>query len=51
VSILFLIWGNQIVYKHQLELEELKKKALDKQLHFLLGQIEIYHDLLRVKYI
>lgn len=30
----------QVLYKHQLELDEKKKKALDKQLEFLLGQTE-----------
>ncbi|KAK9096056.1 hypothetical protein Sjap_021553 [Stephania japonica] len=30
----------KVLYKHQLELEEKKKKALDKQLDFLLGQTE-----------
>lgn len=30
----------QVLYKHQLEVEERKKKALDKQLDFLLGQTE-----------
>jgi E1A-binding protein p400 len=38
-----LFWfEEQVVYKHQLELEERKKKALDKQLDFLLGQTERY---------
>ncbi|KAF6138040.1 hypothetical protein GIB67_042945 [Kingdonia uniflora] len=31
-----------VVYKHQLELDEKKKKTLDKQLNFLLGQTERY---------
>ncbi|KAL6911860.1 hypothetical protein ACP4OV_000665 [Aristida adscensionis] len=35
-----------VVYKHQLELEETKKKALDKQLDFLLGQTERYSTML-----
>jgi len=35
-----------VVYKHQLELEERKKKALDKQLDFLLGQTERYSTML-----
>lgn len=30
----------QVLYKHQLELDEKKKKTLDKQLEFLLGQTE-----------
>lgn len=29
-----------MLYKHQMELDEKKKKALDKQLEFLLGQTE-----------
>jgi E1A-binding protein p400 len=29
-----------VLYKHQMELDEKKKKALDKQLEFLLGQTE-----------
>ncbi|KAK6941913.1 SNF2, N-terminal [Dillenia turbinata] len=33
-------------YKHQLEFEERKKKALDKQLEFLLGQTERYSTML-----
>lgn len=41
-SYIVLVWGKQVVYKHQLELEERKKKALDKQLDFLLGQTERY---------
>ncbi|XP_020257482.1 protein PHOTOPERIOD-INDEPENDENT EARLY FLOWERING 1 isoform X1 [Asparagus officinalis] len=35
-----------VLYKHQLELEEKKKKALDKQLDFLLGQTERYSTML-----
>ncbi|CAD6249893.1 unnamed protein product [Miscanthus lutarioriparius] len=35
-----------VVYKHQLEVEERKKKALDKQLDFLLGQTERYSTML-----
>ncbi|KAK1324531.1 DNA helicase INO80 [Acorus calamus] len=35
-----------VLYKHQLELEEKKKKALDKQLDFLLGQTERYSSML-----
>ena len=31
-----------VLYKHQMELDEKKKKALDKQLEFLLGQTERY---------
>jgi E1A-binding protein p400 len=46
---LFFIWGKQVVYKHQLELEERKKKALDKQLDFLLGQTERYVILIMVR--
>jgi hypothetical protein len=38
--VFFLFEGKQVVYKHQLEVEERKKKALDKQLDFLLGQTE-----------
>lgn len=34
-----LLWY-QVLYKHQMELDEKKKKALDKQLEFLLGQTE-----------
>ena len=30
----------QVHYKHQLELDDKKKKALDKQLEYLLGQTE-----------
>ncbi|KAF5731979.1 hypothetical protein HS088_TW18G00666 [Tripterygium wilfordii] len=33
-------------YKHQMELDEKKKKALDKQLEFLLGQTERYSTML-----
>ena len=29
-----------MLYKHQMELDEKKKKALDKHLEFLLGQTE-----------
>ncbi|KAM7467771.1 hypothetical protein LguiB_015333 [Lonicera macranthoides] len=35
-----------VMYKHQLELDEKKKKALDKQLEFLLGQTERYSTML-----
>ncbi|PSS13807.1 Protein PHOTOPERIOD-INDEPENDENT EARLY FLOWERING like [Actinidia chinensis var. chinensis] len=35
-----------VLYKHQLELDEKKKKALDKQLEFLLGQTERYSTML-----
>ncbi|XP_020085595.1 protein PHOTOPERIOD-INDEPENDENT EARLY FLOWERING 1-like isoform X2 [Ananas comosus] len=35
-----------VLYKYQLELEEKKKKALDKQLDFLLGQTERYSTML-----
>lgn len=35
-----------VLYKHQLEMEEKKKKALDKQLDFLLGQTERYSTML-----
>ncbi|XP_068641321.1 protein PHOTOPERIOD-INDEPENDENT EARLY FLOWERING 1-like [Aristolochia californica] len=35
-----------VIYKHQLELEERKKKTLDKQLDFLLGQTERYSTML-----
>nr|CAB3450731.1 unnamed protein product [Digitaria exilis] len=45
-SYIVLVWGKQVVYKHQLELEERKKKALDKQLDFLLGQTERYSTML-----
>ncbi|PPS01632.1 hypothetical protein GOBAR_AA19014 [Gossypium barbadense] len=38
---------NQLVlYKHQMELDEKKKKTLDKQLEFLLGQTERYSTML-----
>ncbi|EEC73812.1 hypothetical protein OsI_08529 [Oryza sativa Indica Group] len=36
----------KVFYKNQLELEERKKKALDKQLDFLLGQTERYSTML-----
>ncbi|KAL6011466.1 Pharynx and intestine in excess protein 1 [Asimina triloba] len=36
----------KVLYKHQLELDERKKKALDKQLDFLLGQTERYSTML-----
>ncbi|KAA8518825.1 hypothetical protein F0562_016401 [Nyssa sinensis] len=35
-----------VLYKHQLELDEKRKKALDKQLEFLLGQTERYSTML-----
>ncbi|KAH6818225.1 SNF2 domain-containing protein / helicase domain-containing protein [Perilla frutescens var. frutescens] len=35
-----------VLYKHQLELDVKKKKALDKQLEFLLGQTERYSSML-----
>lgn len=35
-----------VLYKHQLELDDKKKKALDKQLEFLLGQTERYSTML-----
>ncbi|KAM0930186.1 hypothetical protein ACQ4PT_000972 [Festuca glaucescens] len=35
-----------VLYKNQLEVEEKKKKALDKQLDFLLGQTERYSTML-----
>ncbi|CAH9068505.1 unnamed protein product [Cuscuta epithymum] len=35
-----------VLYKHQLELDEKKKKTLDKQLEFLLGQTERYSTML-----
>ncbi|CAI9765682.1 unnamed protein product [Fraxinus pennsylvanica] len=35
-----------VLYKHQLELDEKKKKVLDKQLEFLLGQTERYSTML-----
>lgn len=41
----------QVFYKNQLELEERKKKALDKQLDFLLGQTERYYHLLSVGFV
>lgn len=47
-SYIVLVWGKQVVYKHQLELEERKKKALDKQLDFLLGQTERYASFIMV---
>ncbi|KAK2993722.1 hypothetical protein RJ640_003721 [Escallonia rubra] len=36
----------KVLYKHQLELDEKKKKTLDKQLEFLLGQTERYSTML-----
>ncbi|PKU84185.1 DNA helicase INO80 [Dendrobium catenatum] len=36
----------KVLYKYQLESEERKKKALDKQLDFLLGQTERYSTML-----
>uniref|UniRef100_A0A5B7AQU5 DNA helicase n=1 Tax=Davidia involucrata TaxID=16924 RepID=A0A5B7AQU5_DAVIN len=35
-----------VLYKHQLELDEKRKKTLDKQLEFLLGQTERYSTML-----
>ncbi|KAK9276401.1 hypothetical protein L1049_005934 [Liquidambar formosana] len=35
-----------VLYKHQMELDEKKKKALDKQLEYLLGQTERYSTML-----
>ncbi|GER52476.1 helicase [Striga asiatica] len=35
-----------VLYKHQLKLDEKKKKSLDKQLEFLLGQTERYSSML-----
>lgn len=35
-----------VLYKHQLELDDKKKKALDKQLEYLLGQTERYSTML-----
>ncbi|TKY53265.1 PHOTOPERIOD-INDEPENDENT EARLY FLOWERING 1 [Spatholobus suberectus] len=35
-----------VLYKHQMELDEKKKKELDKQLEFLLGQTERYSTML-----
>ncbi|KAK9748335.1 hypothetical protein RND81_02G050600 [Saponaria officinalis] len=35
-----------VLYKHQLELDDKKKKALDKQLEYLLGQTERYSNML-----
>ncbi|GAA0144325.1 hypothetical protein LIER_04807 [Lithospermum erythrorhizon] len=35
-----------VLYEHQLELDEKKKKVLDKQLEFLLGQTERYSTML-----
>ncbi|KAI7733700.1 hypothetical protein M8C21_018678, partial [Ambrosia artemisiifolia] len=37
---------NLVLYKHRLELDQKKKKALDKQLEFLLGQTERYSTML-----
>ncbi|XP_024535951.1 protein PHOTOPERIOD-INDEPENDENT EARLY FLOWERING 1 [Selaginella moellendorffii] len=37
-----------VVYKHQLAVEQKKKKALDKHLNFLLGQTERYSSMLAV---
>ncbi|GMN55899.1 hypothetical protein TIFTF001_025008 [Ficus carica] len=36
----------KVLYKHQMEVDEKKKKALDKQLEFLLGQTERYSTML-----
>ncbi|KAJ0612854.1 putative DNA helicase chromatin remodeler HSA family [Helianthus annuus] len=36
----------KVLYKHRLELDQKKKKALDKQLEFLLGQTERYSTML-----
>ncbi|PON81021.1 Protein PHOTOPERIOD-INDEPENDENT EARLY FLOWERING [Trema orientale] len=36
----------KVLYKHQMELDDKKKKALDKQLEFLLGQTERYSTML-----
>ncbi|OWM78962.1 hypothetical protein CDL15_Pgr003133 [Punica granatum] len=36
----------KVLYKHQMELDVKKKKALDKQLEFLLGQTERYSTML-----
>ncbi|KAI4341266.1 hypothetical protein MLD38_026008 [Melastoma candidum] len=38
--------SKDVLYKHQLELDVKKKKALDKQLEFLLGQTERYSTML-----
>ncbi|RVW30766.1 Protein PHOTOPERIOD-INDEPENDENT EARLY FLOWERING 1 [Vitis vinifera] len=38
--------SKDVLYKHQMELDEKKKKALDKQLEFLLGQTERYSTML-----
>ncbi|CAI0375704.1 unnamed protein product [Linum tenue] len=38
--------ASSVLYKHQMELDEKKKKALDKQLEFLLGQTERYSTML-----
>ncbi|GAB2227484.1 hypothetical protein Drorol1_Dr00009306 [Drosera rotundifolia] len=35
-----------VMYKHQLELDDKKKKAMDKQLEYLLGQTERYSTML-----
>lgn len=35
-----------VLYKHQMELDEKKKKALDKQLEYLIGQTERYSTML-----
>ncbi|XP_024025351.1 protein PHOTOPERIOD-INDEPENDENT EARLY FLOWERING 1 isoform X3 [Morus notabilis] len=35
-----------VLYKHQMEVDEKKKKTLDKQLEFLLGQTERYSTML-----
>lgn len=35
-----------VLYKHQLKLDDKKKKALDKQLEYLLGQTERYSSML-----
>ncbi|RDY13662.1 Protein PHOTOPERIOD-INDEPENDENT EARLY FLOWERING 1, partial [Mucuna pruriens] len=39
-------WRCEVLYKHQMELDEKKKKTLDKQLEFLLGQTERYSTML-----
>ncbi|KAL2487029.1 Protein PHOTOPERIOD-INDEPENDENT EARLY FLOWERING 1, partial [Abeliophyllum distichum] len=39
-------WLLQVLYKHQLDLDEKKKKSLDKQLEFLLEQTERYSTML-----
>lgn len=46
-DVLFHVYSTQVVqYKQQSRLEEKRKKALDLQLDFIVGQTERYSDLL-----